>query len=242
MPLDLLTTPLSAGKHLPDSGKACVMELVSHLAGEPWSDHPACVSPMIADFLRTWNDMMEDADRQQLRQLVPLVIGTRTTRADDDIRHWMVVDWLVREYTPAWLDLAGFTGLANNLRTLPAIAGHTGMVVAAKPLRAGQDAVWQAARDRAATRPPSEWQEYYRESRKVAWLLGQYAAWTAAWRSAKQTVFAVVHPFDLDRTHPLAETWEIAAVLATTPGRAVVTALQQSAVDLVKHMAAVGRA
>jgi hypothetical protein len=45
------TVRLSAGRHRsPDDG-ACVMELASMLAGEPFSDRPATVCPVIAGFL-----------------------------------------------------------------------------------------------------------------------------------------------------------------------------------------------
>ena len=37
---------LYKGAHDPN-GKMCVMEAVAYIAREPWSDHPACVSPVI---------------------------------------------------------------------------------------------------------------------------------------------------------------------------------------------------
>ncbi|HUE25944.1 MAG TPA: hypothetical protein VMP89_04150 [Solirubrobacteraceae bacterium] len=38
---------LAYGTHAtPDDGR-CAMEWVSYLAGEPHSDHPACVSPVL---------------------------------------------------------------------------------------------------------------------------------------------------------------------------------------------------
>jgi hypothetical protein len=47
---------LSDGSHRsPDDG-GCVMELASMLAGEPFTDRPASVCPVIAAFLRTYND------------------------------------------------------------------------------------------------------------------------------------------------------------------------------------------
>src|ERR1044072_7923842 len=60
------TVRLSQGKHRdPDHG-ACVMELSSMLAGEPFSDRPRCVDPVIAAFLRTYNDGLDDRRRQDL--------------------------------------------------------------------------------------------------------------------------------------------------------------------------------
>ncbi|HWU22742.1 MAG TPA: hypothetical protein VN088_14500 [Nocardioides sp.] len=37
---------LSRGSHLVDEGRACVMEYVSVLAGERWSDRPACTDEL----------------------------------------------------------------------------------------------------------------------------------------------------------------------------------------------------
>jgi hypothetical protein len=39
------------------------MELASMLADEPFTDRPATASPVIAAFLRTYNDGIDDARR-----------------------------------------------------------------------------------------------------------------------------------------------------------------------------------
>ena len=71
------TVRLSQGKHRgPDHG-ACVMELSSMLAGEPFSDRPRCVDPVIAGFLRTYNDGIDERRRQDLYPLAAEVVGTR---------------------------------------------------------------------------------------------------------------------------------------------------------------------
>lgn len=63
---------LASGGHLPDDGKACVMEYVSFLKGEVWSDSPACVSPAIAGMMRGLNDTIY-ADDLRSSLLVPLI-------------------------------------------------------------------------------------------------------------------------------------------------------------------------
>ena len=45
--LDLSTLILGKGGHDPSTG-ACVMEAAAYIAGEDWSDHPDCTSPVIA--------------------------------------------------------------------------------------------------------------------------------------------------------------------------------------------------
>jgi hypothetical protein len=66
---------LSPGKHRNPRTGACFMELVSLLAGEPWSDHPACTHPLLAAVARHVNDHTSDAGRQRLADLIPSVIG-----------------------------------------------------------------------------------------------------------------------------------------------------------------------
>jgi hypothetical protein len=58
------------------------MELASALAGEPWSDHPACVHPVLAAIARAVNDGTGDAGRAGLVALVPAMVGTGTAGGD----------------------------------------------------------------------------------------------------------------------------------------------------------------
>jgi len=66
---------LSPGKHRSPRTGACFMEFASLLAGERWSDHPACTHPLLAAVARHVNDHTSDAARQRLAELIPSVIG-----------------------------------------------------------------------------------------------------------------------------------------------------------------------
>jgi hypothetical protein len=66
---------LSRGKHRSPRKGACFMELASVLAGERWSDHPACTHPLLAALARHVNDHTSDAGRPRLAVLIPSVIG-----------------------------------------------------------------------------------------------------------------------------------------------------------------------
>ncbi len=55
------------------------MELASYLAGEKWSDHPACTHPTLALMARAINDLTTNAARPRLAVLVPSVIGLNST-------------------------------------------------------------------------------------------------------------------------------------------------------------------
>jgi hypothetical protein len=73
---------LSRGKHRSLRKGACFMELASLLAGERWSDHPACTHPLLAAVARHVNDLTSDAARPRLATLIPSVIGL----TGDDLR------------------------------------------------------------------------------------------------------------------------------------------------------------
>jgi hypothetical protein len=87
------TIRLSQGKHRgPDHG-ACVMELASMLAGEPFSDRPRCVDPVIAGFLRTYNDGIDEQRRQDLYPLAAEAVGTRSVAGVQAERARLCLAW-----------------------------------------------------------------------------------------------------------------------------------------------------
>jgi hypothetical protein len=73
--LPALLPTLSRGKHRSPRKGACFMEFASLLAGERWSDHPACTHPLLAAVARHVNDYTSDAGRVRLAELIPSVIG-----------------------------------------------------------------------------------------------------------------------------------------------------------------------
>jgi hypothetical protein len=114
--------PLAKGAHAPDSGRACMMEAAAYIAGEPWSDRPACVCPVIAAFARKMNDAVPDDMRDALlRPLVQLTVGTRASSAVERRRAYIAADFAVRQVAPAALRAAGLHAKAGELAALPAV-------------------------------------------------------------------------------------------------------------------------
>ena len=66
---------LSPGRHRSPRRGACFMEFASYLAGERWSDHPACTHGTLAHLARLVNDCTSEAGRARLTPLIPEVIG-----------------------------------------------------------------------------------------------------------------------------------------------------------------------
>jgi hypothetical protein len=78
-PVTHQTVRLRRGKHDGPEKGVCVMELASMLAGERFTDRPISVCPIIAGFLRAYNDAIDDQRRQDLYPIAAAVVGTATT-------------------------------------------------------------------------------------------------------------------------------------------------------------------
>jgi hypothetical protein len=80
------TVRLSRGRHASRTAGACVMELASMLADEPFSDRARSISPTIGAFLRTYNDGVDDDVRQDLYPVAAVVVGTASRRSVERAR------------------------------------------------------------------------------------------------------------------------------------------------------------
>src|SRR4051812_25422658 len=69
---------LSRGNHDSPKEGACVMEYVSFLAGEKFSDHPTCTLPVFTEMAISLNDNLEDGARQRMVPLVARLLGANT--------------------------------------------------------------------------------------------------------------------------------------------------------------------
>ena len=98
-PVTHQTIRLSRGKHASAEEGACVMELASMLAGEPFSDHPRSVCPVVAAVLRRYNDALDDRRRQDLYAYAAKVVGTRGNARLERARTEHLRRW-ISEHTP----------------------------------------------------------------------------------------------------------------------------------------------
>ena len=201
--------PLSKGAHEDEDEGACVMEAVSYVAGEPWSDNPACACPVISELLRTWNDdLPTDADRDRLlRPLIPRLVGSRSTPEVEARRSWLAMDWLVRTHAPAWL------------RLVPALVPHAAALTDLPPIMDAQTATAHQSTFNAAD--VAAWDAAGAAARVTAWDAAGDAAVDAAMEDAARAAARAA--------------MEDAARAALQP---TVATLQRSALDLVDRMLA----
>ena len=87
------TMQLARGKHSSPRHGACVMELASMLAGERFSDRPRSVSPVIAAFLRGYNDLVDDQRRQDLIRYASGAVETAASEEVECARATRLVQW-----------------------------------------------------------------------------------------------------------------------------------------------------
>ena len=85
---------LSAGAHKNPSEGACVMEYVSLLAGESWSDTPSCTHPALARAAQVLNDKISDNDRYLLVPLIGRLFGTdnQSKEISVGLARWFAAD------------------------------------------------------------------------------------------------------------------------------------------------------
>jgi hypothetical protein len=95
-PVTHQTIRLSKGKHTSKDHGACVMELSSMLAGEPFSDHPASVCPVIGSLLRAYNDSIDDTRRQDLYAYAARVVDSRAPAEVEEGRIEHLTTWMLK--------------------------------------------------------------------------------------------------------------------------------------------------
>ena len=168
---------LAKGSHSGDCAdpQRCLFEWYNWLTRQQHTDDcPPGVSPILHRFGMSLNDLLPDDTRQQLARFLPngadRLAGTASD-GKDETRGYLALDWLVRVYLPAWLDLAGL-GEAALLRALAPVADLDAARAAGPVVRSARDkadaawaAAWAAAGDAAGA---------------AAWD----AAWAAAWAAA----------------------------------------------------------
>ena len=175
---------LAPGTHTTPAEGRCAMEWVSHLAGEPHSDAPRCVSPVLRALCVALNDGLTDRPRQRLRPYLARTIGTAGDGLDE-ARAWAAADWLVRSWAPAWLALAQLPGEAAALRERPAISDAASLAAslpdlqrARRAARRARTAAFRGHGDPLTARAAAI--RAGRSGREAAWVCAGDAAWAAA--------------------------------------------------------------
>jgi hypothetical protein len=167
---------LSKGAHPTPEAGVCLLEAVAWVRGQPFSDHPPCVSPVLGAYGRSLNDALPEDKRQQLVRFIPRLVGTAGDTDRDMRRSYMALDYLLRHYLPAWLELAGLTERAEQIRQAPEVR----TAADCDSIRA----LVEQARSEAAAAGAAAWDAAGAAAWAAAWDAAGAAAWAAAWDAA----------------------------------------------------------
>ena len=192
---------LAKGSHSGDCAdpQRCLFEWYNWLTRQQHTDdRPPGVSSILHRFGMSLNDLLPDDTRQQLTRFLPngadRLAGTASD-GKDETRGYLALDWLIRVYLPAWLDLAGL-GEAALLRALAPVADLDAARAAGLVVRSARDkaaaagaaagaAAWAAARDAArAAAGDAAWAAARDAARAAAGDAAWDAAGAVAWDAA----------------------------------------------------------
>jgi hypothetical protein len=161
--LDLDAIVIAAGPHGRRVDGTSLLEAVAWWAGEPHTDAPACVSPVLAAFGRAWAGALDDDDRQRLKPLIPALAATGGD-GGDVARTFALVDWLLRAGAPAFARSAGLHTDAAALAQAARLGGWQQAVAVLPPLehaagtaRTALEAAWARGAGSREASQAAEW-------------------------------------------------------------------------------------
>ena len=172
---------LSAGAHTPASGQACVMEYVSLLAGEKWSDSPTCTYAPLARAAQVVNDRLSDDNRHLLVPFIGRLFGTTlpvdnrlfALRVARTVEHLSIEAKVRKDVTEAYL--AGTADIEEPLSVVQALAAsyaasYADAAAEAATAAADADAASYAADAAATAADAASYAATASASDLVAWL------------------------------------------------------------------------
>jgi hypothetical protein len=134
---------LDNGPHKSFEQGACIMEMVSYLANEPWSDRPKCACPALTSYAMSLNDTLTDEHRQLLKPFVPLLAGSRST-PEVQLARKKLIRWRNVTVTyPTVIDTLKLPDIAAKLRSFE--NNEESMKEAADYLGASRETIYRHA-------------------------------------------------------------------------------------------------
>lgn len=84
---------LAKGAHAEGVGKACVMEYISVITGDKWTDQPDCTNLVVAKAAQSVNDHLTDSERQMILPFIHrLTAAGGSNAAFEEVMQSMVLD------------------------------------------------------------------------------------------------------------------------------------------------------
>jgi hypothetical protein len=119
---DLSSVVIEPHSHPRRGTRLSILELAAWLAGEPHSDDPVNVAPVLRVYARELAAGLDDDRRQALRHRAARLAGTGGfDERTEHRRCWLLADRLLRVHAASWLSAAGLSESAERLRGLSSI-------------------------------------------------------------------------------------------------------------------------
>ncbi len=97
---------------------ACIMQMVSYITGDKWTDSPECACPVLTRYAIYLNDKFNDDDRQKMKKFIVPLVGTRMNDETQIARKRLIMFRYVTVTYPLLLDLWKLPDLATEFRAL----------------------------------------------------------------------------------------------------------------------------
>lgn len=170
---------LTWGAHASADEGTCLLEAVAFMAGEPHSDRPMCVCPVLAAFARTLNDSFRsDVERtDKLSQFIPRLVQTNRGPDIGRVRLNYILDHVLRIVVPNYLDASGHSG-SDEIRTSERISDDVSVGIMHDLLQRLRSRTPQSMHGGAvdALMDETDWQLYVLSTAMLAcdtWLSGR---------------------------------------------------------------------
>ena len=190
---------LQTGSHLEKQEGMSVMEACAHLAGEPHSQEPRAVSPVLNDLVSHWSDTLEQPSRDRIiLPLIPSIIRTGPQRGTERATRLLVADWLLHTAIPIWAQAADLPQIARSIAQLPPVGDTPGDTTLAQLDHHVTKLTATAMAHRATTPdiftatqpPPGQDEQRDTQIRQALWFSG----WTSATLAILPLNTAALHP------------------------------------------------
>ena len=178
------TITLDHGSHNEFEEGHCSMEVVSWLAGEGFTDAPACASPVLTRYTIRLNDRWGPERRQTLAPYLPRMVGTGNDGLDEE-RQRIATRYLVTHLLGPWLRLAGMHDDADLLASFVALP----VAELVLKLRDIRSRAWKKRDESRAVlrrKVEAKVRERYAEQGKpaVAVAAAEYDTWSTSYNAA----------------------------------------------------------
>jgi hypothetical protein len=112
---------LSPKKHDKPEDGMCVMECVSYIQGEKFSDEPKCADPVVTRFAQRLNDFCTETTRQDLIPFIMRIAGSKDPYpgTSQGKRVYIALNHALRKFIPFRLGFLDMNLAAAALRALP---------------------------------------------------------------------------------------------------------------------------